>query len=122
MPLIPQYVQFFFLPSGVLIFAWFVPSTLHWLDRGNFRCALRELMDVFEKENKIGQNEELRLLFQESRNLVSQNQQQRIIHYKYFPKDSRERKLSKEPIDKLLADEERDMEKCKLGMTQISKC
>jgi hypothetical protein len=52
---------------------------------------------------------------------VSQYQQQRIHHYKWLPKDARERTLSKDPIDELLGHEGRAMEKCKLEMKQINK-
>lgn len=122
MLLIPQCIEFFFLPFGVLIFAWFIPSILHWTVAIFIACALWEVRDVFEKDNKIGQNEELHLF--SSHGILFRNINNKGLFttniYQTIPE--RENYLKNPLTSFLLADEERALEKCKLGMTQISKC
>ncbi len=92
------------------------------LDCGNFHCALWEVMDVFEKDNKIGQNEELHFFSSHAILFLNINNKALFTTNIYQTIPERENYLKNSLTSFLLADEERAMEKCKLVITQISKC
>ena len=85
----------------------------------SYDCALWSLMDAFQEEYIVEDNDELLMLLEEAWKSISQYQEGRVLSFKESQKEGETN--AQESTDRLVNDVEKIIESCELGMQRVSE-